>query len=84
MGAGNSFQWHADKDSVSEPGKKCIMTDPIEGLTPEDFFKNFENFIRERPLNPKLFEVKRELEPRADGGLHETAFIEVSGIAAAI
>jgi len=84
MGSGSSLVWNPGQDSVLEPGKQAVLTDPIEGLEPADVFTALSTYIRERPLNKMQFEVDRTLEELPDGGLHERLTVEVTGVAAMI
>jgi len=52
-------------DSIAEPGFQSIVSDPIEGMTPELFWDLFEVYYRKRP--PKEHETEVSSRDLPDG-----------------
>jgi len=83
MGGSNSIEFVADQESPSGTGEVVVMSGPIDGLKPEDFWVALEKCARERKPQSKKYEVDIVRQDLPDGkGLRVGATIETSGIAA--
>jgi len=70
-----------DYDSSIQPGKKGMITDPIEDMTPEKFNDKFWKWVQNQPAVTS-YETGRECTGTKESGMVVAMHIEVSGIAA--
>eukprot|EP00438_Fugacium_kawagutii_P028817 Skav222873 [mRNA] locus=scaffold2201:451342:460034:- [translate_table: standard] len=71
----------ADVDSTIQPGKKGILTDPIEDMTPEKFQAKFWTWVEKQPAISS-YETGRDVTGTKEDGMVVAFHIEVSGLAA--
>mmetsp|Transcript_18653 Transcript_18653/g.53480 ORF Transcript_18653/g.53480 Transcript_18653/m.53480 type:complete len:306 (-) Transcript_18653:158-1075(-) len=46
MGGSQSVSWDHDQDSLTEPGKKSVISSPLDGVDPDALFNAFEKYVR--------------------------------------
>ncbi|CAL1150913.1 unnamed protein product, partial [Cladocopium goreaui] len=80
-GATTSVECTGDYDSTIQPGKKGIITDPIEDMTPEKFEEKFWKWVEHQPAFTN-YETGRDVSGNKESGMVVAFHVEVSGIAA--
>mmetsp|Transcript_18258 Transcript_18258/g.32078 ORF Transcript_18258/g.32078 Transcript_18258/m.32078 type:complete len:306 (+) Transcript_18258:55-972(+) len=77
---GSSLAFTEDCNSTAKPGKKCILSDPIEDCTAEEFVEMFWKWVESKPPISSYQTDRKVTGTKADGML-ESVDIEVSGLA---